>query len=311
MKIAVMGAGAIGGYFGGRLAQAGHDVWLIARGAHLAAMQDDGLRITSPLGDAHVSDIHATGDPAEVGPVDVVMFMVKNRDVEAAAEAIKPMLRDDTLVVTCQNGVSAHERLGAVIGMHHVVPGVARIPASVPTPGTIKHDSDFEILLFGELDGSETARCQRLADALNDSPAATGLLSTTILNDLWAKFCSQSALASLTTLTGLDIGPLRENPVSGELFQNAIAEACAVADAILPDFPDTALEQYWGFIQRLPGTMHASMLDDLRAGKPLEHEFMSGEVVRLGAKHGVPTPIHSVLYAALKPIADQLEVAAS
>ncbi len=311
MKIAVMGAGALGGYFGGRLAQAGQEVWLIARGAHLAALQADGLRIASPLGDAHVTDIHATGDPGEVGQADVVLFMVKNRDVESAAEAIKPMLRDDTLVVTCQNGVSAHERLGAVIGDHHVVPGVARIPASIPTPGTVKHDSEFETLLFGEVDGHSSERCQRLADALNESPAASALLTNTILNDLWAKFCSQSALASLTTLTGLDIGPLRENPVSAQLFQDAIAEACSVATAVLPDFPMTEQAKYWGFIQRLPGTMHASMLDDLRVGKPLEHEYISGEVVRLGAKHSVPTPIHSVLYAALKPTADRLEAAAS
>jgi 2-dehydropantoate 2-reductase len=307
MKIAVMGAGAMGGYFGGRLAQAGHDVWLIARGAHLAAMQADGLRITSPMGDAHITDIHAVADASEVGLADVILFMVKNRDVETAAEAIKPMLGEQTMVITCQNGVTAHERLGAIIGAQHVVPGVARIPASIPEPGRVLHDSEFDVLVFGEPDGSTSARCQSLADALNESPGATPLISTAILHDLWGKFCSQSSLASLTTLTGLDIGPLRDTPASARLFQDAIAEACTVATAVLPDFPQTEPAKYWGIIQRLPGTMHASMLDDLRAGKPLENEYLSGDVVRLGAKHGVPTPIHSVLYSALKPIADQLE----
>lgn len=307
MKIAVMGAGALGGYFGGRLAQGGHEVTLIARGAHLEALRADGLHIKSRLGDAHIRDIRATGDPASLDPVDVVLFMVKNRDVETAAQAIGPLLHAGTMVMTCQNGVTAHERLGMVIGMDHVLPGVARIPASIPQPGHILHDSDFETLVFGELDGRESDRCARLAKALNESPGATGKVSTTILPDLWAKFCSQSTLASLTTLTGLDIGPLRDTPESAELFRAAIAEACDVARAAVPGFPDTALDQYWGFIQRLPATMHASMLDDLRAGKPLENEYLSGEVVRQGARLGVPTPIHAVLYAALKPIADGLE----
>lgn len=307
MKIAVMGAGALGGYFGGRLAQGGHDVTLIARGAHLEALRDDGLHIESVAGDAHITDIAATDDAESVGPVDVILFMVKNRDVEAAAQAIRPMLRPDTMVLTCQNGVTAHDRLGAIIGAEHVMPGVARIPASVPKPGHILHGSTFDTLVFGELAGGSSDRSDRLAAAIDACPGASAKASETILADLWAKFCSQSALASLTTLTGLDIGPLRDTPASADLFRAAIAEACEVAKAAVPGFPDTALDQYWGFIQRLPATMHASMLDDLRAGKPLENEYLSGEVVRQGARHNVPTPIHAVLYAALKPIADGLE----
>lgn len=307
MKIAVMGAGALGGYFGGRFAQAGHEVTLIARGAHLEALRADGLHIDSVLGNAHIPDIAATDDPSGIGPVDLVLFMVKNRDVESAAHAIRPLLRPDTMVLTCQNGVTAHERLGAIIGAEHVLPGVARIPASVPRPGHILHESDFNTLVFGELAGGASDRCDHLAATINACSGASAKVSAAIVGDLWAKFCSQSVLASLTTLTGLDIGPLRDTPDSAELFRAAIAEACDVARAAVPGYPDTALEQYWGFIQRLPATMHASMLDDLRAGKPLENEYLSGEVVRQGARLGVATPIHGVLYAALKPIADALE----
>lgn len=306
MKIAVMGAGALGGLFGARLAQVGHEVCLIARGAHLEALQRDGLRILSPKGDAHIKDIQATGNPHEVGFVDVVFFMVKNRDVESAAEAIKPMLGPDTLVVTCQNGITAWERLGAIIGADRVVPGVARAPGEIAEPGVIRHTAPLDILVFGEIDGSVSARCQQLCDALAEA-GTTPQLTASILHELWSKFCGQSTLASLTALTGLDIGPLRETEASAELFRAAIREAHQVGKAVVPDLRDDILEHNWNFIQRLPPTMHASMLDDLRRGKPLEHEYLSGDVVRLGKEHGVPTPIHSVLYAALKPLADQLE----
>ncbi|MCR8548023.1 2-dehydropantoate 2-reductase [Salipiger sp. P9] len=310
MKIAVMGAGALGGYFGGRLAQAGHEVWLIARGAHLEAMQANGLKILSPKGDAHVTAIHATGDPAEVGPADVILFMVKNRDVESAGEAIRPMLGPDTFVVTCQNGVTAWERLGAIIGPERVLPGVARIPGDIPEPGTVRHSAEFDMLIFGEPGGGTSPRAEALAAALR-AAGTTAVVPDNIQHELWSKFCSQATLASLTTLTGLDLGPLRETPASRQLFKDAINETIAVGRAVIPDLPDDVFEKNWVFVETLPATMHASMLDDLRRGKPIEHEYLSGDVVRLGAQYGVPTPIHSVLYAALKPIADQLETGAA
>ena len=306
MKIAVMGAGALGGYFGGRLAQAGNEVWLIARGAHLDALKADGLRILSPKGDAHLPEIRATGDPADVGIADIVLFMVKNRDVESAAEAIRPIIGPDTMIVTCQNGVTAWERLGAIVGAGPVVPGVARIPGELVEPGVIRHHAPLDILLFGEADGTQSARCRALHDVLQ-AAGTTPVLPDNILHELWSKFSGQSALASLTTLTGLDVGPLRENPVSAQLFREAIDEAWRVGRAVLPDLPEDVPEKSWAFVMNLPADMHASMLDDLRRGKPLEHEYLSGEVVRRGAAHGIATPIHSVLYAALKPISDRLE----
>ncbi|TNF23105.1 MAG: 2-dehydropantoate 2-reductase [Rhodobacteraceae bacterium] len=305
MKIAVMGAGALGGYFGGRLAQAGHEVTLIARGAHLAALKANGLTIRSPKGDAHLRDIRATGDPAEVGPVDLVLFMVKNADVETAGAAIRPMLTPRTTVVTCQNGITAWERLAAVIGRHHVLPGVARIPGAITAPGEITHHAPFDMLSFGEPEGGPSPRCDALRAALAEA-GTTPAVQDHILHDLWTKFCGQSTLASMTTLTRLDIGPLRANPASRALFRAAIEEGYAVARAVLPDMPADTVARVWDFIMNLPDQMHASMLDDLRNGKPLEHEYLSGDLVRLGAERGVPTPIHAVLYAALKPIADPL-----
>ena len=305
MKIAIMGAGALGGYFGGRLAQAGHDVSFIARGAHLAAMRDHGLRIKSPKGDVNLPSVQATDDPAQVGPVDIIFFMVKNRDVESAAEAIRPMIGPDTMIVTCQNGVTAWERLGAIVGSGHVVPGVARIPGEISEPGVIKHTAELDILLFGEVDGSTSDRCSALFDILA-AAGTTPIIADNIIHELWSKFCGQAALASLTTLTGLDIGPLRENEASRKLFQDAILEAETVGRAVVPSLPTDMLKRNWDFVMRLPADMHASMLDDLRRGKPLEHEYLSGDVVRLGQKHGVKTPIHSVLYAALKPVSDRL-----
>lgn len=305
MKIAVMGAGALGGYFGGRLAQAGHEVTLIARGAHLDAIKAKGLKIHSPMGDAHLRDIRATGDPATVGPVDLVLFTVKNIDVESAGTAIRPMVGPQTTVVTCQNGVTAWERLAAIVGKRHVLPGVARIPGAITAPGEITHNAPFDMLSFGEPDGGTSPRCEALSDALA-AAGTTPVLNNRILHDLWTKFCGQCTLASMTTLTGLDIGPLRDNPASRDLFFAAIEEAFAVAKSVLPDLPEDTVATVWDFTLNLPGHMHASMLDDLRNGKPLEHEYLSGDLVRIGAQHGVPTPIHSVLYAALKPIADPL-----
>ena len=285
------GGGGGGGYFGGRLAAAGNDVTLIARGAHLAALRADGLRIESPKGDLHLPDIKATDDPAGVGPVDVVMFMVKNYDVEAAGEAIKPMLGPDTMVTTFQNGVSAPERLAAIVGADRVIPGVARIPADIKSPGVIRHNADFDILLFGESDGSRSQRCEQFASALKGA-GTTAIIPENINHELWAKFVMQASLSSVTALTRLNLGPLRENAGSADLFQRSMVETAQVGHAIIAGLhPDIAAQQ-WKFLAGLPGTVHASMLDDLVRGKRIELDYLSGDVVRLGALHGVATPLH-------------------
>jgi len=310
MRIAIMGAGAMGGYFGARLAAAGNDVALIARGAHLAAIRANGLRLQSPKGDVHLPDIAATDDPASVGVVDVVMFMVKNYDVDAAAQAILPMLGADTMVVTCQNGVSAPERLAAVIGADKVVPGVARFPGDIAAPGVIRHSADSDKLSFGEVDGRVSPRVLAFQQALTRA-GVTAVIPDNIIQDLWIKFVGQSALSAITTLTRLDIGPLRDTPASYQLFLDAIAEADRVGRAVVPGLPDGIAERVWGVLNSFAPTMHASMLDDLRRGKPLEVEYLSGEVVRLGRKLGIATPIHSVFLAALSPFANGAPVQAT
>lgn len=303
MKIAIMGAGALGGYFGGRLAAARHDVTLIARGAHLQAIRKDGLRIQSPKGDLHLPDIKATDDPSIVGTVDVVMFMVKNYDVENAARAIGPMLGENTMVVTCQNGVSAPDTLGAVIGVEKVVPGVARFPGEIAAPGVIRHTAQSDHLSFGEYDGSMSQRCLTFQGALLQA-GTTAVVHENIVHDLWIKFIGQSAISSITALTRLDIGPLRDNPASYQLFMDAMHEAETVGRAAIPDLPQDIVPSIWKVLNSFSPTMHASMLDDLLRGRPIEVKYLSGEVVKLGKKYGVATPIHSVFLAALMPFAD-------
>ncbi len=307
MKIAVMGAGAMGGYFGGRLAEAGHDVWLIARGEHLAALKANGLKVLSPKGDIHSTDIHATDDPSEVGEVDVVFFAVKNRDVETAGTAILPMMGADSFAMTVQNGVSAWERLENVIGKGRVVPGVARMPGDIAEPGVIRHSADFDRISFGELSGERSVRVSRLNDALQAAGTMPEILDH-ILHDLWLKLCLQSTFASMTALTRLDIGPLRDCPESAALMRLAVEEAFEVGKAEVPDLPKDVAEVAWDtMVNMLPDDVHASMLDDLERGKPLELEYLGGEIVRLGQKHSIPTPVQSFLYAALKPISDFLD----
>ncbi len=298
MKIAVMGAGALGGYLGARLAVSGQDVGFVARGAHLEAIQSDGLRVTSPNGDLHLKEVTATDTPADLGPVDMVMFMVKNRDVESAAEMIRPILGPDTFVVTCQNGVTAPFRVGEIVGLDRVVPGVARFPADIAAPGVIRHSAPHDGLTFGELGGGGSARCDLLHAALAQAGTSPSI-HPNITHDMWNKLVGLSVLSGMTAMTRLDMGPIRETPKTGEMFQAALAEAEAVARAEVPDLPAGGAEAAWSFMATLPPSMHASMLDDLERGKPLELDYLSGDIVRYGQKHGIPTPLHATFVAAL------------
>jgi len=296
-----MGAGAIGGYFGARLAAAGHAVELVARGAHLAALQQYGLMLQSPKGDLHLPDIRAVGDISETGSADIILFMVKNYDVTRAAQAVAPVLQPDTMVITCQNGVSAPERLGAIIGAAHVVPGVARFPGDIAGPGVIHHTAPFDMLSFGEWGGGQSARCDAFAAAL-EAAGCTAQQPVNIRHDLWAKFVMQASFASITALTRLDIGRLRSCPETVTLFQDAMAETEAVGRAVMPDLPRGLAQIAWDILEnRLPDHTHASMLDDLMRGKPIENAWLSGDVARLGRAHGVATPIHSAFARALAP----------
>ena len=300
MRIAVVGAGGVGGGFGAALAQAGADVTFIARGAHLAAMKTGGLRIESPRGDVHLVPTRATDDPCTVGPVDVVLFCVKLWDVESAGEHIRPLVGPDTAEIPLQNGIDAPERLVPILGKKAVMGGVAQISASIVEPGTIRQVGTFMRMVFGELDGSRSSRGEALY-ALCKKAGFDVTLSEQILTELWMKFILLATNASVTALTRQPIGVLRDDPDIRPFFVAAFQETIAVGRAKGIALPADALEQIVGFIAHLPPTMKASMALDLERGNRIELPWLGGKVVKLGRQLGVPTPTHALMYAALKP----------
>ena len=300
MKIAVMGAGALGCYFGGRLAAAGADIAFVARGAHLAALQSDGLRIESPLGDCHVANVTATDDPATIGQVDVVLFLVKLYDTDTAARQMAPLLGPHTTVVSFQNGVETRRQIGAVVGEQRVVAGAAFIPADIRAPGIVRHSGPFARLVFGEHDGEASSRCLTLAAAF-DKAGVEATVVADIEAKLWEKFLVLSALSAITTLTRLPIGDVLADPECRALFRGAIDESHAVGRAVCPQLAAGAADAAFELASGFPHGMRASMLDDLERGKRLELNDLSGAVVRLGAAHGIATPIHRVVHQALQP----------
>jgi len=303
MKIAVMGAGAIGGYFGGRLADAGHDVSFIARGDHLAAMKANGLKVTSPLGDFNINPVQATDNPAEIGVVDLILFMVKNYDTVAAAEQARPMVGPDTAVVSFQNGVDARELLSTAFGAEHVMGGAALIPASVPTPGVISHNGKDAKLVFGEFGMATSPRAEAFAEALG-SAGVDHQLHSEIEVMLWVKFVFLASMTALNCMTRQSIGPIMGDPDIRSLYADAMYEVVAVAKACGVNLPDGTVEERLAFSEGFPAEVKSSMLQDLERGKRLEVAHLSGTVARMGAELGVPTPIHRTAFTILKPFAE-------
>jgi 2-dehydropantoate 2-reductase len=300
MRIAVVGAGGVGGAFGAALAHAGADVTFIARGAHLAAMKSQGLRVESPRGNTHLVPAQATDDPGSVGPVDVVMFCVKLWDVESAGEAIKPMVAANTAVIPLQNGVDAADRLIPILGRQAVMGGVANISATIAEPGVIRQTGTVMRMVFGELDGSKSARAEAFA-ALCGKAGFDGVASTAILTELWMKFILLASNASLMALARLPVGKLRDDPDIAPWFTTAYEEVASVGRAMGVVLPNDAVEKTLNFNRSAPPQLMPSMAVDLLRGNRIELPWLSGKVVELGRKHGVPTPTHAFMYAALKP----------
>ncbi len=300
MRIAIVGAGGVGGGYGAALAHAGADVTFIARGAHLAAMQKDGLRIESVRGNTHLRPTQATEHPAEVGPVDYVLFCVKLWDVESAGAAIKPMVGPDTAVITLQNGVDAHERLIPILGPRAVMPGVANISATIAEPGLIRQTGTVMRMVFGEPDGSRSPRAVALAEMCKKA-GIDGVLSEAILTDLWIKFVLLASNAGVMALTRLPVGKLRDDADINAMFGAAYAEVAAVGRALGVTLPADIVERTQNFNRNAPPQLIASMAVDLLRGNRIELPWLSGKVVELGRKHNVPTPTHALMYAALKP----------
>jgi 2-dehydropantoate 2-reductase len=300
MRIAVMAAGGVGGYFGGRLAAAGHDVTFFARGAHLEALRKQGLKIESTHGDLHVPSVQVTDDPAGVAPVEVVLFAVKLWDLERAAIALRPLLSPATRVITVQNGIDALERLAPIIGPDHAVPGLAQIATVIGSPGVIVHTSKFALMRFGHPDGHADPTLTAFAAAAQ----AAGLdiaLTDKIEVELWQKFVFLTAVAGMTATTGFPMGPILADPDTRAMFHALLSEVSAVGRAkgvaLPPDHGDKAL----AFADAtLPPHMKASMAHDLERGNRLELDWLNGKVVALGRALGVPTPANAAVYAILK-----------
>jgi len=302
MRIAVVGAGGVGGGFGAALAKAGADVTFIARGAHLAAMKSQGLRVQGPRGETHLVPTQASDDPAAIGTVDVVLFCVKLWDVESAGEQIKPLIGPGTAVIPLQNGIDAADRLIPILGSRAVMGGVAQISASITAPGVIQQVGTFMRMIFGELDGTRSQRAEDfLVLCLKAGFDAT--LSEQIVTDLWMKFILLAANAGMTALARQPIGRLRDDPDIRPIFLAAFQETINVGRAKGIALPADALEKILDFIGHAPPAMKASMALDLDRGNRLELPWLNGKVAELGRALGVPTPTHSMIYAMLKPYA--------
>ena len=303
MRIAIMGAGAVGGYFGGLLALAGNEVTFIARGEHLRAMQKNGLALETPKVTLHVANARFVADPANVGPCDVVLFAVKAYDIEAAAAPLKPLVEAGATLISVLNGVDHQDRIGAVLGPGRVLGGLAMVSGVITAPGVMRYTSPMSSLRFGEADGSISAR----AIAFRDACTAAGF-GAEVEGDIraaqWGKFVGLATNAALTSLVRLPAGYIYHDPEIVPMARRGFEEVAAVARAAGIVLPDDAAERELARHQSFPKTMYASMYHDIARGRPMELDSLSGFIVRKGRDLGVPTPVHEMAYLALKPYKD-------
>jgi 2-dehydropantoate 2-reductase len=303
MKITVVGPGGVGGYFGARLAAAGNDVTFVARGAHMQAMQSRGLKLDSELGALHLEPVKVAADAGEVSQADAIIFAVKMRDTESAAESLRGLVSKGATIYTFQNGVESAERIGRIVGPGSVVEGAARIASNISEPGVVKQIGKFALLEFGEADGKPSARTTAFLEACKQA-GITATLSDNISRTMWLKFAMLAPLAGMTALTRGPLGPIRANAESRALLQAAVEEVVAVGVAMQAGVEREDAAKTMKLIEGLPSAMMASMCHDLLAGKPIEVGGLSGAVARLGKAHGVAVPAHAFIAAALAPFTD-------
>ncbi|HEX6363593.1 MAG TPA: 2-dehydropantoate 2-reductase [Albitalea sp.] len=299
MRIAVVGAGGVGGYFGARLCLGGADVHFLARGAHLQAMRTEGLHVEGPE-PLHVPQVRATDDAGAIGRVDLVMFCVKLWDTDAALEQIRPLVGAGTAVMSFQNGVTKDDALRAAYGDAAVMGGVAYVATTIDRPGVIRQTGPMQRMVFGEFDGARSARGQAFLDAC----LAGGIraeLSDDIRREIWQKFVFLAGLSGTTTTIRKPIGPIRENPRTRALLRDVMREVVAVGRAhgvaLAEDYAEVRLK----LADDVAYDMTSSMHHDLEHGRRLEVPWLAGAVVQLGRRHGVPTPLN-------RAIADILEL---
>jgi 2-dehydropantoate 2-reductase len=299
MRVAIMGVGGVGGYFGGLLAESGADVVFIARGAHLKALQQDGLSIESNVRPLKNLPIQVTDDPASVAPADLVLLSVKLWDTDSALQQAKPLVKPGGAIASLQNGIEAVDKVTAVYGKAATLGGVAHIAALIEKPGVIRHNGTMAKVTLGEVDGGRSARLDAFA-ALAEKAKIELALPDDIHRAIWDKFVFLASFSGLTALTRNSIGPILAEPKTRALYIAALEEACAVARAKGVGLAADHHERALGLSEKLPGSMKASMLGDLERGNKLELPWLSGAVARLGAELGVPTPTHAFIQAALQ-----------
>jgi len=297
----VFGTGGVGGYFGGRLAQAGERVVFVARGAHLAALRERGLRVESVAGDFAVSPVEATDDPASAGTVDAVLVCVKAWQVPEAARALRPMLRDDSFAVPLQNGVAAADELAAAVGAARVVGGLCRIVSFVAGPGHIRHAGAVPRVELGERDRRPSPRVTALRAAFERCAGVSVGTPADIEVALWEKFLFIAPFSAVAAVARMPAGVVRSTPETRHLLEQATAEALEVARRKGIALADDAVARTLAYVDGLPEDATASMQRDILEGRPSELEAQTGTIVRLGRERGVPVPANEFLYASLLP----------
>jgi 2-dehydropantoate 2-reductase len=300
MRIAVIGTGGIGGPYGASLAKAGADVTFVARGAHLAAMRENGLRIEGDRGETHIRPAQATDDIAGIGAVDFVLSCVKLWDVEQAAEQIRPIVGPHTAVIPLQNGIDAAERMIRILGSEPVMGGMAFVTGTIVAPGVVRQTGTYQQMTFGELDGRVSERGQRLRD-LCEAAGFEGVLSSDIMVPVWQKFLLLVPLSGLNALTRLPLGKWREDADLVDLYEAALHETIAVGRAEGVGLPADSVDKTLAMMRSMPSHHTTSMGNDLLRGNRLELPWFAGKVAELGRRHGIPTPVNGFIYAALKP----------
>ena len=301
MRVAVFGAGGVGGYFGGRLAEAGHDVTFVARGDHLTALRETGLRVESIAGDFVISPASATDFPADVGPVELVIVGTKTWQLPAAAAAMSSLVGPDTAALPLLNGVEAPRILDEHLGAGHALGGLCRLIAFRAGPGLIRHTGVDPIIVFGELDGTESARARAILDAFDRASGVEIQLSPDVTADMWKKLLLIASVSAVGAATGATFGVIRSLPETRDLLAACVNEACEVGRALGVNLPDDQLEVTLRFVDGLPPDATTSMQRDIAAGLPSELEAQLGAVVRLARDEGVATPTSATLYASLLP----------
>ena len=301
MRIVMYGAGAVGGYFGARLVQAGEEVVFVARERQLAALRSGGLRVESIVGDVRLERVTATDDPGSLREADAVLVTTKAWQVETAGRAIRPLVGPRTVVVPLQNGVEAASQLERSLSAEAVAGGLTRIFCDLVEPGRVRHVGINPVVVMGERDGRRTGRCARLAEALERAPGVSVTVSDDIESELWRKFLLMCPLAGVASVARVPMGRLRAIPATRDLLCRSMEEVAAVAAARRVRLPADVIAASLAFLDALPAAATASMQRDIAEGRPSELEQLSGAVVRLGRASGVDTPVHQFIHAALLP----------